>query len=80
MIIVELDAIIEFGHHIVCETVQGLYIARILLVGDAAVSLKTGWKLISTKRWTRVAGHATRTKSTIQLYVWKQRENVSELN
>lgn len=59
MIIVELDAIIEFGHHIVGEAVQRLDIAGILVVGDAAVSLKTGWKLIGSKGWTRIAGHAT---------------------
>jgi len=58
MVIVQLDTIVELGHHIVGQTVQGLYIAGIFGIVDAAITLKAGWELIATKWWTRITGHA----------------------
>lgn len=58
MEIVQFDAIVELGHHILGETVQRLHIAGILGAAEAAVLLEAGRKPLSSERWTGMARHA----------------------
>lgn len=66
MEIVQFDAVVELGHHILGEAVQRLHIAGILGAAKAAVLLEAGRKPLSTERWTGMAGHAVSTTVTNQ--------------